>query len=156
MFDLIPCKSYNEECYQMTKDGKNLPPGLLQYKVTKNDIVNIDIKNHNNNGGWKFASHSKNNLLRLTPNTKTGNSCKWKIILVMMREPVTGGICMKGVLQNQTRPDEYALMTSRNKLASSVYSNRTVASLDIDYKICFCKMIAPPKFWHEFKNRLLY
>ena len=73
MFALIPCKSYNEECYQMTKNGKNLPPGLLQYKVNKNDIIDINIKNHNN-GSWKFASHSKSNLLRLTPNTKTGNS----------------------------------------------------------------------------------
>ena len=155
MFALIRCKSYNEECYQMTKDGKNLPPGLLQYKVNKNDIININIKKYNN-GDWKFASHSKSNLLRLTPNTKTGNACKWKIILVMMREQIQGGICIKGVLQNQTRPDEYALMTSINKQASSVYSHRTVASLDIDYKICFCKMIAPPEFWHEFKNRLLY
>ena len=139
----------------MTKDGKNLPPGLLQYKVKKKDIISINMRNHDN-GDWKFASHSKSNLSRLTPNTKTGNSCKWKIILVMMREPVSGGICIKGVLQNQTRPNEYALMTSINKQAASVYINRTVASLDCDYLICFCKMIAPLKFWHEFKNRLLY
>ena len=42
MYKLIPCKTYNQPCYQMSKNNNNIPPGLLQYKVTKNDIINID------------------------------------------------------------------------------------------------------------------
>ena len=147
MFTLIQNSS---NAYQMAKDGKNLPPGLLQYKVKKDDIINLDLREHNDDD-WEFAEHSETNLLKLTPNTKTGKANKWKIVLIIKNKE---SACMKGVLQNQKRPNEYALMTSINK--ELIYNHRTVNSLDVNCKICFCKMIAPSKFWKEFKNRLLY
>jgi hypothetical protein len=149
MFTLIKDSSNH---YQMAKDGKNLPPGLLQYKVKKDDIINLDIRDCQSLvDRYEFAEHSESNLLRLTPNTKTGKANKWKIVLIIKNKE---SACMKSVLQNQKRPNEYALMTSINK--ELIYNHRTVNSLDVNYKICFCKMIAPSKFWKEFKNRLLY
>ena len=159
MYNLIPCKSYKEKCYQMTKNNKNIAPGQLQYKVNRDDIINIKkIIPSQYNKKWIFAAHTKENLLRLTPNTKTGNANKWKIILIIKSKNRfhRGGICMKGVLQNKKRPNEFALMTSIDKEEIKTYPHRMIKSWDPNYKICQCKMIAPPIFWIEFKNRLLY
>ena len=151
MFTLIQNSS---NAYQMAKNGKNVPPGLLQYKVKKDDIINMDIREHDDDE-WEFAEHSETNLLRLIPNTKTGKANKWKIVLIIKKEEVPAGyICMKGVLQNQKRPNEFALMTSIDKRVP--YNYKKIDSMDNDYSICRCKMIAPSKFWKEFKNRLLY
>ena len=167
MYNLISCKSYNEQCFQMTKNNINIPPGQLQYKVNKNDIINLatDIImssyfDHNNNK-WDFISHSKSNLNKLTPNTKTGNANKWKILFgICCKNTLNDSscLCIKGVLQNKTNLNEYALMTSiDNEEAINVNTKcRLIKSHDINFKICQCKMIAPPIFWHEFKNRLLY
>ena len=43
MFTLIQNSS---NALQMAKNGKNVPPGLLQYKVKKDDIINMDIREH--------------------------------------------------------------------------------------------------------------
>jgi len=152
MFTLIQNSS---NALQMAKNGKNVPPGLLQYKVKKDDIINMDIREHNGDNEWEFAEHSETNLLRLIPNTKTGKANKWKIVLIIKKEEVPAGyICMKGVLQNQKQPNEFALMTSIDKRVP--YNYKKIDSMDNDYSICRCKMIAPSKFWKEFKNRLLY
>lgn len=169
MYKLIPCKTYNQPCYQMSKNNNNVPPGLLQYKVTKNDIINIDTNSimilhqdfYADNYNWKFISHSKENLLKLTPNTKTGNANKWKILFALCNENTLNNsncTCIKGVLQNQSNLNEYALMTSINleEAVNTIPKCRLIKSWDNNYKICQCKMVAPPLFWNEFKNRLLY
>ena len=187
MYKLIPCKTYNEPCYQMSKNNNNIPPGLLQYKVNRNHIINIDTNSimilHQDftadNYNWKFISHSKENLLRLTPNTKTGNANKWKILFALCNENTLNNSnykCIKGVLQNQSNLNEYALMTTIEDVAqvttiedvaqvtsinleeaiNTIPKCRLIKSLDNNYKICQCKMVAPPLFWNEFKNRLLY
>ena len=169
MYNLIPCKTYNKPCYQMSKNKKNLPPGLMQYKVNKNDIINIDTNSimllHSDinyeNYNWKFIPHSKENLQKLIPNTKTGNANKWKILFALCSKNNLNNsncICIKGVLQNQINKNEYALMTSINneEAINTIPKCRLINSLNNNYKICQCKMVAPPLFWNEFKNRLLY
>ena len=144
--------------YQMMKNNINIPPGLLQYRLNKNDIISFDInnkktKNIDYKNGWELESHTKDNLLRLIPDTKTGNSNNWKILLIIKRIQ-DKKICIKGALQN-TRTHEFALMSSINEYYTE-YKYNTINSHDKKWKICRCKMIAPLFFWDELKNRLLY
>lgn len=72
-----------------------IPPGLLQYKVQdSNKSTNFDYKN-----GFELECHTKENLLRLIPNTRTGRLNDWKIILVIKK--IEGeSIWLKGALRN--------------------------------------------------------
>ena len=143
--------------WQMTKNGKNIPPGLMQYKIKKKDIISMIPNQNYNNNGWTFVSHSKENLQKLIPDTKTGKEAKWKLLLVIRRvgKDVKNSECLKGALLNKNTK-EIALMSSLNKIAADNYEYRLVKSLHKDYKICQSKMIAPLIFWDELKNRLLY
>lgn len=147
----------NNMDFQMTKNNKNIPPGFMQYKLKPENILNIDIDSIKAEQGityhyndWKFVPHTESTLKRLTPNTKTGNANKWKIIFAIKR-----GNCIKGALRNLDN-NEIALMSSINSIAQQNYSSRTVKSWDNEFKICQCKMIAPLVFWDELKNRILY
>ena len=160
MFSLIPHSTKINE-WQMAKDGINITPGTMQYKVNKDIIISL-TKNKQipqseiDNPHWTFDRHTEENLRKLTPNTKTGLANEWKLILVIKTTNTEQGYeCMKGALLNK-ETNEIALMSSLNKISSAVYTKRMVNSMHEDYKICRCKMTAPLMFWHELKNRLLY
>ena len=151
-------RTINNQGYQMTKNNKNLPPGLMQYKINPQDIINMDIENLKKTnldykGGRELENHTKENLVRLIPNTQIGNSVEWKLILVIKREK-NDEICLKGALRNPIT-NEIAIMTSINKKSQENYKHRMCKSKDPEYKICQCKMIASLLFWDELKNRLL-
>ena len=160
MYNLIRHSKWKND-WQMTKNNRNVPPGLMQYKISQEVILSLlpnGTKNINciYNKDWSFAQHTIENLQKLTPNTKTGKANKWKIILIIKSiKERDYGECLKGALLNKDT-NEIALMTSLNKENSNAYKNRLVKSLHKDYKICQCKMIAPLVFWDELKNRLLY
>tara|TARA_Y100000992_G_scaffold292820_1_gene250748 strand:- start:43 stop:543 length:501 start_codon:yes stop_codon:yes gene_type:complete len=159
MYNLIRHSVWTDD-WQMTKNNRNVPPGLMQYKVSQEAILSLlpnGTKNINcvYNKDWSFAQHTLENLQKLTPNTKTGKANKWKIILIIKATKGDGKECLKGALLNKDT-NEIALMTSLNKEHADSYRNRLVKSLHKDYKICQCKMIAPLVFWDELKNRLLY
>jgi len=160
MYNLIRHSVWTDD-WQMTKNNRNVPPGLMQYKVSQEVILSLlpnGTKNINcvYNKDWSFAQHTLENLQKLTPNTKTGKANKWKIILIIKGwSEKKGRECLKGALLNK-ESNEIALMTSLNKVNADSYRNRLVKSLHKDYKICQCKMIAPLVFWDELKNRLLY
>jgi hypothetical protein len=159
MYTLIRHSVWTDD-WQMTKNNRNVPPGLMQYKVSQEAILSLlpnGTKNINcvYNKDWLFAQHTLENLQKLTPNTKTGKANKWKIILIIKASKGDGKECLKGALLNKDT-NEIALMTSLNKEHADSYRNRLVKSLHKDYKICQCKMIAPLVFWDELKNRLLY
>jgi hypothetical protein len=144
--------------YQMIKNNQNIPPGLMQYKINPQDIINMDIENLKKTnldykGGNELENHTKENLLRLIPNTPIGNSVEWKLILVI-KGVKDGEICLKGALRNP-KTGEIAVMSSLNKECQETYKYRMCKSKDPEYKICQCKMIAPLLFWDELKNRLL-
>ena len=145
--------------WQMAKNGKNIPHGQLQYKVLQTDILSLqtNIENSVYNRDWVFEQHSKENLQKLIPNTKTGKANKWKILLILKRYNYDkpGTECLKSALLNKDT-NEIALMTSINLAAITDYPYRLIKSLHKDYKICQCKMIAPLIFWDELKNRLLF
>ena len=152
--------SKRPEDWQMTKNGRNIPHGQLQYKVLQKDILSLQTNIENsvyNNRYWIFEQHSKENLQKLIPNTKTGKANEWKILLILKQQPNTkpGTECLKGALLNNDT-NEIALMTSINSAAIADYPYRLIKSIHKDYKICQCKMIAPLIFWDELKNRLLY
>jgi len=144
--------------YQMTKNNQNLPPGLMQYKINPKDIINMDIENLKKTNldykrGCELENNTDENLLRLIPNTKTGNSVEWKLILVI-KGIDDGHICLKGALRNPIT-GEIAVMSSLNKQSYENYPYRMCKSKDPEYKICQSKMLASLLFWDELKNRLL-
>ncbi len=162
--DAYNLRTIDSRCYQMTKNNQNLPPGLMQYKINPQDIINMDIENlkktnldykndciQNNN--FELDYHTKENLLRLIPNTQIGNSVDWKLILVIKKQK-DEHICLKGALRNPIT-GEIAIMTSLNKQSCENYKYRICNSKDSEFKICQCKMLAPLLFWGELKNRLL-
>ena len=150
-------------CYQMTKNNKNICPGQMQYKVLPEHILNMNTlklpDTSTIDGNILFERHTKENLARLTPNTKTGNSSEWGILLIISHSPrsedgnTDADVYLKGALLNKTTR-EIALMTSMNNIAAGKYANRVVRSHDPLYKICQAKFIAPILFWRELKNRL--
>ena len=86
MYTLIRHSVWTDD-WQMTKNNRNVPPGLMQYKVSQEIILSLlpnGTKNINcvYNKDWSFAQHTLENLQKLTPNTKTGKANKWKIILI--------------------------------------------------------------------------
>lgn len=150
----------SEEKYQMVP----VPPGLLQYYVKKETILSMreDIKSlkarcTDYKKNYELECHTKENLLRLIPNTPMGLKHRdvWKILLVI--KSVTGGsgdkVCLKGALINHAT-GELALISSINAAIQTEYKYRTIQSHDDQYKICQCKMIAPLLFWDELINRL--
>jgi hypothetical protein len=131
--------------YQMVP----VPPGLLQYYVKTEtilsmaeDIRSMKAKCADYKRNYELECHTKENLLRLIPNTTTGVKHRhaWKILL-------------KGALINHTT-GELALISSINTAIQTEYQHRTIQSHDDSYKICQCKMIAPLLFWDELVNRL--
>jgi hypothetical protein len=147
----------SEEKYQMVP----VPPGLLQYYVKTETIISMaqDITSMKEicadyKKNYELEYHTKENLLRLIPNTTTGLTHRhvWKILLVI--KSVTGEkVCLKGALKNQ-ETGEIALISSINAAIQTEYKYRTIQSHDEEYKICQCKMIAPLMFWDELINRL--
>ena len=116
--------------------------------------LQTNIENSVYNRDWVFEQHSKENLQKLIPNTKTGKANEWKILLILKRYNYDkpGTECERRLLNKDT--NEIALMTFVNSVAITDYPYRLVKSLQ-DYKICQCKMIAPLIFWDELKNRLV-
>ena len=142
--------------YQMKKNNKNIAPGTMQYKINPQDIITMDIEhlkktNLDYKRGCELENHTKENLLRLIPNTQTGNSVQWKLILVI-KEGNDDSICLKGALRNPIT-NEIAIMSSLNSYEN--YPYKICNSKDPQYKICKSKMLAPLLFWDELKNRLL-
>ena len=158
MYNLIRHSVWTDD-WQMTKNNRNVPPGLMQYKVSQEVILSLLPNGNKNincvyNKDWSFAQHTLENLQKLTPNTKTGKANKWKIILIIKATREDGKVSLKGALLNKNT-NEIALMSSINTKNDDARC-RLVKSLHKDYKICQCKMIAPLIFWDELKNRLLY
>jgi len=152
--------------YQLNPStGRPTPPGLIQYHVQDRTITrqNIDeIKltcNDYTEGGWVLENHTKNNLLRLTPNTKFGQKYRDKLkLLLVIKYEKDGYTHLKGALRN-TETGEIALISSTNNLVQDeepCTHKKLSPSFDSDYKIYVTKMIAPLLFWDELKNRILY
>jgi hypothetical protein len=179
--------------YQMwnNEGDYNVPPGQIQYKITTDDIIGIDVDGFREScvdpteDGYMLEPEQgtavpmqppalvregsegidavganrrfppQEHLLRLTPDTKTGNATQWTVIMVWKKIKPNGGICYKGALRNTTT-NEIALITAINTVAVSTYNHNMVNSHDPEYKICRCKMIAPLCFWDELNARMLY
>ena len=157
MYNLIRHSVWTDD-WQMTKNNRNVPPGLMQYKVSQEVILSLLPNGNKNincvyNKDWSFAQHTLENLQKLTPNTKTGKANKWKIILIIKATREDGKVSLKGALLNKNT-NEIALMSSINTKNDDARC-RLVKSLHKDFKICQCKMVAPLIFWDELKNRLI-
>jgi len=139
--------------YQMirqTNKTKNARIGL-QYGLT-NSIINtlelpfdlLDISEIWVE--WKYLPktniETQKNLIRLTPNTKMGKSQDWSLMFCIISPDEK---CIKGALIGDD--ETIAIMSSISKECQKTYKYQTCRSMDTEWKICQCKMIAPPIFW---------
>ena len=95
-----------------------------------------------------FAEHSPENLQKLIPDTKKGNSQSWKIIVVISVD----NICLKSALRGDD--GTIMLMSSISPECQKTYKSSTTKSKDGEWKICRAKMIAPLFFWREIQYRI--
>jgi len=140
--------------YQMIKQTKKTKNAriILQYGLTDSIMNTLEypfsyISKKDIWCGWKYICKSnteqiKNNLLKLTPNTPTGRSSEWSLILSIVNK---SGNCIKGALRSSD--GTIALMSSISPYCQETYKYQTCRSMDLEWKICQCKMIAPPIFW---------
>jgi hypothetical protein len=143
-------------------DNPNQPQTHLQYNISTDSIINLDIDTYvdDNNididefyDGWTLAEHSKENLLRLTPNTNgIFERYDWKLIMVI-KKYVENGTWIKGAIQNKTT-GQITLTSSFNK-EDIEYNGKSIESKYKDWRICQTCMIVPLFFWSELKNRLV-
>ena len=154
--------------YQMSKNGKCIPAGLMQYKLTSETVVGLTVddkladvvavatmspESPEYTDGFVLDENTPENLLRLVPDTRTGNQTDWTLVFVIKKTDEQGSICYKGALLDNTTGN-FAIMTAINESAQTCYKEGMVKSHDPKYKICNCKMIAPLLFWDECKIRL--
>lgn len=115
----------------------------------------LKINNLDYNTNYQLEFHTRQNLLRLVPNTKKGRELLAHLKILLIIKNVDGdNICLKGALLNRQN-NEILLMSSINRNIQQNYPYRMIKSHDNDYKICNCKMIAPLIFFEELKNRIL-
>lgn len=148
MIYLTPCNTIDNE-YVLGDYS-----GTMQYKKTVDEIINgINIDNPSENRrGFILEEHTIENKLRLIPNTKTGNSNEWKLLLVMKKIDENNVIWLKGALLNK-ETGNIALMTStynnndiRDRYTYSKYGN--------EWYVGRYRMSAPYFFWKELVNVL--
>ena len=141
----------------MTRGGKHIPPGLIQYRVDPDGLCQLDISDllettENYYSGYKLVEHSPENLRRLTPDTRTGRELgpHWRAMMIIQNS----NRYMKAALQHR-ETGKIALITSAHNSIERPNENRApLRSMDPDWKVSWCKMIAPLFFWKELKNRL--
>ena len=134
--------------------------GTLQYKkdydIIKNLLIPLHQNDNDNEEGFQLETHTEDNLRRLTPDTPTGISSNWKIILVIKKTLPNNIIIIKGALLNKDT-NKIALMTTFNdKLYIINKNNRAIKSLDDNWFIGHYRMLGSLFFWKELKNRLNY
>jgi len=142
--------------FQMTTSaGKQVPHGLLQYKVTDEELKTFDQPEDvvNDPPDWIIGEISTENLERLTPQTKTGTANPWELVAVIKKCNHTGEIiAIKGALKNVVRPNEYALMTAFHPTEADQYNFRKLKDPSKGgWIITFSRMIAPYIFWNALK-----
>lgn len=157
MYGLIPSKTFSNNDYQMTQGGRNIPPGQMQYRVNPDGLKQLNMDEleettENYYSGYRLVEHSPENLRRLTPNTETGRALgpHWKALMIIQ----TSDRHMKAALQHR-ETGEIALITTAHISLERPNENRApLRSMDPDWKVSWCKMMAPLFFWKELKNRL--
>lgn len=158
--------------FHMYKNNRSIPPGSLQYNLTPEIIskLNIDTllraypkdspiyRGSSNDTKWTFLTPteaSNFDLKKCTPDTKKGRSGQWSIIIGGYDSFKNSGIeqkCYKLALLDKNT-DKILLVNIFNTgdLDSNHDKNisRTIKSLDSNWSILPCKMIAPLCFWHQ-------
>jgi hypothetical protein len=125
--------------------------GTLQYKKTKDDILNIDNIKDDDSIGFTLEEHSVENKARVLPHTK--NPEEYKVLLIMKRN-VGEEIWLKAALQHK-ETGLIALMTATNGEENITNKgNRPLKSNDKEWFVGFYRMAAPMCFWKELRNRL--
>jgi hypothetical protein len=148
--------------YQLNPmNGRSFPPGGLQYREKEETFTTLDIDSLKTtctdySCGWVLDYHTRENVLRLIPDTSTGRQIKDKLkIILVIKRVENGQVCLKCAFRNIVTND-IVLITSKNYFGEpDDCTSRVLNSYDAEYKVCQCRMIAPLMFWDELKNRLV-
>jgi hypothetical protein len=125
--------------------------GTLQYKKTKDEILNINNIKDDESIGFTLEEHTAENKASLLPHTKNPEDFK---ILLMMKRNVGEEVWIKGALQHK-ETGLITLMTATNRKENILKNgNRPLKSNDKDWFVGFYRMAAPMCFWKELRNRL--
>ncbi len=137
--------------YQMIKETPNTKNARigLQYGLTDLELMSLDTNIDDlDKRDWVFTEHSPENLQKLIPDTKKGNSQSWKIIVAILNDEG----CIKGALRGED--GTIMLMSSLSATCQKNYESSLIRSRDKEWKICQAKMIAPLFFWREIQYRI--
>lgn len=137
--------------YQMIKETPNTKNARigLQYGLTDSELMSLDTNIDDlDKRDWVFTEHSPENLQKLIPDTKKGNSQSWKIIVAILNDEG----CIKGALRGED--GTIMLMSSLSATCQKNYESSLIRSRDKEWKICQAKMIAPMFFWREIQYRI--
>lgn len=122
-------------------------PGTLQYAKKPEELLAIpNLALQDGDCGYLQIPVTQDHLKRFIPNTETGRSAEWELLVVFQR---TKGaeIWMKGALRN-TATGNIALMTTTNNKENILSrGNRALKSHDPEWFIGFYRMCAPMVFW---------
>ena len=145
-YTLLEAKNCPNE-FHMFKNGKNIPPGQLQYRLTPEIIQNLDVDGLLRDGLDYYHNSQMINsddiqIEKCVPNTPKGRAGKWNFLIGTKQED---GAYKVALLDKKT--NEIALFTCFNPTYVN-YTSRSHESLHPDFRVCSCKMIAPLVFWH--------
>lgn len=125
--------------------------GTLQYKKTRDEILNISNIKDDESIGFILEEHTAENKARILPHTKRPEDFT---IILMMKRHVGEEVWIKGALQHK-ETGLITLMTATNGKDNIIKKgNRALKSNDKDWFVGFYRMAAPMCFWKELQNRL--
>jgi len=129
----------------------------INFDAMKREYSLTDEEYYN---GWKLEQHTRENFLRLIPETTTTpfNMSEWKIALVISKKFEENGVeftWIKGALLNK-ETNKIMFKSSVNNLERLTGEKWTYKnSYDAEWFVTKSGMIAPLFFYEELKNRLI-
>ena len=139
-------------------------PGTLQYTKSIEEISDLvlpeSLSGKDETNGFEMSIYTdsthEEDLLRSTPNTKTGTKNEWTLILCMKLVKIDDSceIWLKSALLNK-KTNKIALMTSTNNILNiTSRGHRAIQSCFQDWFIGHYRMSAPLLFWRVLQTRL--
>lgn len=122
-------------------------PGTLQYAKSPDDLLAIpNLSIQDGDCGYLQIPVSQDLLKRFIPNTKTGRSAEWEILVVFQRT-MGPEIWMKGALRNKSTGNIALMTCTNNRENITRRGNRVLKSCDPEWFVGFYRMCAPMVFW---------
>ena len=132
-------------------------PGMLQYKKDPEEIRASQLPSTDDDTcGYQIVEdHSAELKRRLTPLSQ--RNVDSTILLVMSKVVEVDGKrihWVKAALRNNTTGKIALITTTNNQTNLTMYNNRSVKTVDVEWFVGHYRMIAPVMFWRELQKRI--